>query len=296
MKYFLLILVLISSFIYGQELNCKITVNLEKLSGQSKDNLANFSTVVEDYMNKTRFTSERWEGGKIECAFNILLQTGSDNGNSYTAQIIVTSQRPIYKSTDNSLMLSINDNAWSFTYIKDQPLVQNQSVYDPVTSLLDYYAYVILGMDADSYEKLGGTRFFTKALDLVNLGATSSFSNGWQNSSATYSRRGLVEDILSDKYRPFREAFFDYHYNGIDIYQFKKDIALYYITKLVTTLEALRTKIDIRSVYIKVFFDAKNGELVQYLKEAPNKSELAKTLKRIDPSHAVKYDEITGGL
>lgn len=289
MKHVLFILLFSSALIFAQELNCKVTVNMEKIQNENKELLGNFQRSIEDYMNKTRFTSERWEGGKIECSMNILFQTANEN--LYTAQVVVSSLRPIYKSLKNSPMLNINDGQWTFTFERNQQLQSNQSVYDPVTSFLDYYAYVIIGLDADSFDKLGGTPFFSKALDLVNLGATSGqYSAGWQNSSAVYSRRGLVEDLMNEKFRAFREAIFDYHYNGIDIFQFKKDIALQNIVKLVNTLDAMRTKVDIRSVYFRVFFDAKNGELSEYLKALPNR-DIFKTLKKIDPAHMSKYDE-----
>lgn len=289
MKYILFFILTLTTINFGQELNCKITVNMEKIQTANKDLLTNFQKTIEDYMNKTRFTNERWEGGKIECSFNILFQSANDN--MYTAQVVVSSQRPIYKSLKNSLMLNVNDGSWTFLFEKNQQLQSNQSVYDPVTSFLDYYAYVIIGLDADSYDKLGGSPFFSKALDLVNLGATSgTYSAGWQNSSAVYSRRGLVEDLMNEKFRAFREAIFDYHYNGIDIFQFKKDIALQNIVKLVNTLDAMRTKVDLRSVFFRVFFDAKNGEIAEYLKALPNR-DIFKTLKKIDPSHTSKYDE-----
>jgi hypothetical protein len=244
-------------------------------------------------MNKTKFTNERWAGGKIDCSFEILFQTG--DGTSYTAQVVVSSQRPVYNSTQNSLMININDGAWAFTYQKDQPLNANQSVYDPITSFLDYYANVIIGFDADSFDKLGGSKYFLKALDLVNLGATSQFSNGWQNSSASFSRRSLVEDLVNEKYRPFREAFYEYYYNGLDVYNWNKDIALKNIAKVVFAIDDMRAKFDLNGVLMKVFFDSKNGELATYLKEYPNR-DIFKTLKKIDPAHGKKYDDAIIGL
>jgi hypothetical protein len=261
---------------------------MEKLQTADRAPLDGFQKTVEDYINKTKFTTERWEGGKIECSLNILLQTASQP--NYTAQVVVTSQRPLYHSTKNSLMLNINDGLWRFIYQKDQPLNPNQSVYDPITSFVDYYANVIIGLDADSFDKLGGTRYLTKALDLVNLGATSSFSDGWQNSSASYSRRGLVEDLISEKYRPFREAFYEYHYNGLDVFNWNQDIAIRNMAKLVNAIDFIRTKGDINTTLMKVFFDSKNGEMAEYFKVYPNR-DIYKTLKKIDPSHAKKYDD-----
>jgi hypothetical protein len=293
MKYFLLIFVFSIYIGFAQELNCKVSVNMEKLQSAAKDPLNGFQKTVEDYLNKTKFTSDRWEGGKIECSMNILIQT-ADNPN-YTAQVIVTSQRPLYHSPQNSLMMNVNDGSWRFTYQKDQPLNPNQTVYDPITSFMDYYANVMIGLDADSYDKLGGTRFFTKALDLVNLGATSGFSDGWQNSSAAFSRRGLVEDLMSEKYRPFREAFYEYHYNGLDVFNWNQDIAIKNMAKLVFAIDMIRTQGDINTVLMKVFFDAKNGEMAERFKVYQNR-DIYKTLKKIDPSHSQKYDDaLIGG-
>jgi hypothetical protein len=292
MKYFLLIIVLFTFVGLAQELNCKVTVNMEKLQSAAKDPLVGFQKTLEDYLNKTKFTPDRWEGGKIECSMNILFQT-ADNPN-YTAQVIVSSQRPLYQSTQNSLMLNINDGSWRFTYQKDQSLNSNQSIYDPITSFLDYYAYVIIGLDADSYDKLGGTRYFSKALDLVNLGATSAFSDGWQNSSASYSRRGLVEDLVSEKYRSFREAFYEYHYNGLDIFTWNQNIAIKNMAKLVFAIDNIRAKNDINTVLMKVFFDSKNGEMAESFKVYPNR-DIYKTLKKIDPAHTKKYDDALFG-
>jgi hypothetical protein len=288
MKYFLFIFLAFVSVGLSQELNCQITVNMDKLQTSARDPLMGFQKVVEDYLNKTKFTPEKWEGGRIECSMNILLQT-ADQPN-YTAQVVVTSQRPLYHSSQNSLMLNINDGTWRFSYQKDQPLNSNQSVYDPITSFLDYYVNVIIGLDADSYDKLSGTRYFSKALDLVNLGATSAYSDGWQNSSASFSRRGLVEDLMSEKYRPFREAFYEYHYNGLDVFDWNQNIAVKNMAKLVNAIDNIRAKSDINTVLMKVFFDSKSGEMAERFKVYPNR-DIYQTLKKIDPAHAKKYDD-----
>ncbi len=279
---------LIYSVSFGQELNCKVTVNYESIPVVNRELLADFAQTIEDYMNKTKFT-DKWDGDKIECALTIFF-TGASSEINYSAQAVVTSQRPIYNSTKNSLMLSINDAQWSFVYEKNQTLYATQSIFDPLTSFLDYYAYVIIGFDLDSYEELSGSTYFTKAFDIVNLGATSGFRIGWEKSSSSYSRRGLVEDLLNEKFRFFREAYFNYHYNGLDLFTDKRQAAFKNITKLIDVLDMMRTKVDINSVLIKTFFDAKSGEIIEYLRTYPDKSIFNK-LKKIDPPHALKYDD-----
>ena len=289
MKKILFILVILARVSFAQELNCLVTVNMEKLQSAARDPLKDFQRVVEEYLNKTKFTGEKWEGGRIDCSMTILFQTADNT--SYTAQVVVTSQRLIYHSQQNSLMLSVNDGSWSLNYQKDQALNPNQTNYDPITSFLDYYAYVIIGLDLDSYDKLGGSNYFRKALDIVNLGATSQFSSGWQNSSAAYSRRGLVEDLINERYRAFREAYYEYHYNGIDVYyNWNKDIGLKNMAKIVFAIDNMRAKMDLNSVLMKVFFDSKSGEMAQFFKEYPNR-DIYKTMKKIDPGHGKKYDD-----
>lgn len=288
MKLILTFLFALSSLLYSQELNCTVTVNSESLPVESRDRLSDFGDAVENYINQTRFTDDSWEYPKINCAFSIFVTSASDETH-YQAQIVVTSQRQIYKSNDNSLMLSINDNAWNFEYLKGQPLNNRQSIFDPITGLLNYYAYIILGFDADSWDELGGTVYFTDASDVVNLGSTSNFKTGWERNSSSYSRSGLVNDLLNEKYRPFREAIYGYYY-GIDIYSKNKAEGQAEIAKLVTALVNLKTKIDLTGVFIKVFFDAKYGEIIDRLKGYPDKTIFEK-LKKIDPAHIAKYDQ-----
>ncbi len=288
MKSLIFFILVLTTVTFSQELNCKVSVNYESIPVVNRELLANFSQTVEEYLNKTRFT-DKWEGDKIDCAFNIFF-IGASSDINYSAQAVITSQRPIYKSEKNSLMLSINDPQWSFLFEKNQTLYPTQSVFDPLTSFLDYYAYIIIGFDMDSYDELAGNPFFTKAFDIVNLGANSSYRTGWEKTSSSYSRRGLVEDLLNEKYRPFREAYFNYHYNGLDIFSEKKSLAIKNIIKLVDVLEVLRSKVDINSVLLKTFFDSKSGEIIESLKTYPDKSIFVK-LRKIDPSRGLKYDE-----
>jgi hypothetical protein len=288
MKIILLLLFAFTSLLYSQELNCTVSVNMESLPVESRDLLSDFSNSIETYMNQTRFTDQNWQYPKITCALSIFVTSAADESH-YQAQIVVTSQREILKSERRSLMLSINDNTWSFEYVKGQPLYSRQSVFEPVTSLLNYYAFVILGFDGDSWDELGGTSYFSKAYDIVNLGANSNFKTGWERNSSSYSRRALVEDLLNEKYRPFREAIYVYYY-GIDLYEQNPAKGQKYIVQLVDALAELKKKVDLNGVFVKVFFDAKYGEIIDRLKTYPDKKIFEK-LKKIDPAHLAKYDE-----
>lgn len=289
MKLLIILLFSATSLIYSQELNCKVLVNFESLPVANRELLINFGPLLEDYLNKTRFTTDNWEGDKIDCTFNIFI-TSAASEVSYSAQVVVISQRPVYNSIKTSSMILVNDNSWSFTYEKTQQINPDLSTFDPLRSLLDFYALMIIGYDLDSYGKLAGSPLYSRAMDIVNLGASNRSNPGWETTSSTYNRKGFVEDLLNEKYRPFREAFFEYHYNGIDIYAQNKKAAHDKIVNLINTLESMRNKVDLNSVLIKSFFDAKHGEIVDYLKDYPDKN-IFKVLKKVDPPHTSKYDE-----
>lgn len=288
--FFVVIFLLISVSIYPQELNCKVIVNYENLPVKNRELLVDFRNVVEGYMNTTRFTDEVWEGDKIDCTLNIFF-TSASSDIEYGAQIVVVSQRPIYQSTMNSPMLTINDGDWSFKYEVGQSMYVNFNVFDPLTSLLDYYGLVIIGFDTDTFEEFGGTPYFKKAFDIVNRASNSSYNNGWLANNNVYSRWGLVSDLLNEKYAAFRSAIFDYHY-GIDIFAQDKEIGQAKIVELINVLYSLYQQSGIiKSVFVQTFFNAKYGEISDRLKDYHDNTIFNK-LKKIDPSHAGRYDQM----
>ncbi|MBI3123815.1 MAG: DUF4835 family protein [Ignavibacteriales bacterium] len=278
---------------FAQELEANITVNTEQLPTASRDRLDSFVNQIQDYLNNNKYTGKPWEGEKIKCNFTIFFTGASDDVN-YSAQLVVTSQRPIEGSRLNSLMLTIMDNAWSFRYEKGQAMYFNQSNFDGLTSFLDYYAYIIIGFDSDSYYDLGGTDLFQKALDIAVKGASSKYAKGWALETAAFNRRALVDNLLNSKYQQFRSDYFNYHYNGLDLLNSKdakeRAVALPKMVNLVKNLEKSKGSIDWRSVLLKVFFDAKAGEISEYFRGRVEPA-LFTTLKRIDASHTTKYDE-----
>jgi hypothetical protein len=287
MKKIFLFLFVLTANTWAQELNCRVDVNFENVSVRNRELLSDFASVIESYMNTNKFTDDIWDV-KIDCALSIFFISASSDFD-YSAQIVVVSQRPIYQSTNNSQILKINDGQWQFRYERGQALYAGQSTFDPLTSLLDYYAQIIIGFDYDTWEEFGGTKYFQRAQDIVNLGATSGASFGWQSSSSPYNRWGLVNDILSEKYAAFRSSIFDYHY-GIDIYDQNKELGQQKIAALVNTLYDMYERSGgIKSVFIRTFFDAKNGEIIDYLRDYPDPTIFPK-LKNIDPPHSAGYD------
>jgi hypothetical protein len=184
------------------------------------------------------------------------------------------------------------DGGWDFTYEPRQSMSYNPLEFDPLTSFLDFYAYLIIGYDYDSYEAYSGTEMYQKAFNIVILGNNSSFKNGWELARSGYNRRGLLEDLTNEKYGQFRKDFFNYHYNGLDMLNDDPEVGISYIKKLVTNLYENNAKYS-RSLLLRVFFDAKNGELIDIFKNREKDNEIFMMLKKIDPGHISKYNEVT---
>ena len=287
---FVLFLLLLPTFSIAQELRATVTVNYEQMSLDAKDKLVSFQQEVERYLNNTRFTEQEWEGDPITCSFNIFFLTNTGDIN-YTAQVVVNSQRPVYRSANNSLMLNVMDKEWGFSYEKSQSMLFNLIEFDPLTSFLNYYAYLIIGLDMDSYNPMGGTDYFNQAYDIAIKGSTSKFKSGWTVENKQYNRRKLLDEIGGANFVTFRRDFFDYHYNGLDIYSQNKAQARKNIVKLVDHLYENMNKIGRGSVYLKVFFDAKAPELVSYMKDSEEKELFFTKLMKINPENLSKYEK-----
>lgn len=290
----LILILLLPAIIVAQELDATVVVNYEQLTNIHKERLVNFGRAVQDYLNNNKFSGQNWEFDRIKCNFNIFFSKTSEEF-KYGAQVVITSQRKIFNSTKVSLMLTVFDNSWEFSYEKNQALYFNQSDFDPITSFLDFYALIIIGMDMDSYgpEPFGGSDLFTRASDIAVRGSSSLFSDSWQIKSTSYNKRGLVDNLLNTNYQQFRQDFMDYHFSGLDLFNEDRKTAYSNMVKLVNNLAEKKDRLDPRSSLLKIFFDAKAGEFSEFLKDYPDK-EVFETLKRIDPSHTSKYDAAFG--
>ena len=174
MKWLVLLLTFASfSIAAAQEINATVTLNYDALSGTDRENVTDLGSAIQNYINTYQWTGQNFRGPKIQVTMNIYLMSGS-NG-VYAAQAFVGSQRPIYKSSNVSPMMRVMDNAWQFAYTKGQPLLHDQFHFNSLTGFVDYYMYMVLGFDYDSYDPMGGTKYFQDASNIVAQGQNSTY-------------------------------------------------------------------------------------------------------------------------
>jgi hypothetical protein len=284
------VVLLVSSISLAQEFDCEVTMNVDQLTAEGRENLSDFVQQVKQYLNNYRWTSEDFGDEKIKCNFDIQI-LGSPRSNHFVAKVFIGSLRPIKKQNQNTAVVRILDENWEFDYVRNQSLIHESFLFDPLVSFLDYYAYILLGYDFDTWNAGGGTPYFQKALTIVNRARGSSGGKGWEpTAQASYSRGQLVEELLNPKFQDFREAFAKYHFKGLDLLYKNPLKAKDNISAALETISKLQEKLNTRALIIKLFFETKYLELAQTFLDYP-KAEIYDFLSTIDPSHQKTYRE-----
>jgi hypothetical protein len=290
---FFILLVVATPFLVSQELNCSVTIHTESIQSAQLGYLRSFTQDIERYMNNTRFSNEDLDGEKIQCSLDIsFISATSDN--HYQVQVFVLSQRPIYigneKSDRSTLVIRIMDNNWSFTYSPNQRMNHDEMVFDPLTGFLDFYAYLIIGYDLETYIPMSGSPCFQKALNTVQLASNSAAAKDWQQSSASYSKFGITDELSSVKYNAFRTAFNNYHFDGIDLLGTERQKGLDNMLAAIESINEIRLRQNSSSVVVKQFFDAKYREIAEAFQSSPDRSVYEK-LSTYDQEHRATYQE-----
>ena len=276
----------------AQELDARVEVNLTALSDADRQAFGNFKHDVEQYLNSNSWTTD-FTGDRIRCSFQFNI--GTNNGGDYTGQLFINSTRPLYKSTERTTMLNLLDGNVEFTYYLGQSL-QHGNNFRPLESLLDFYAYLIIAQDYDSYKQEAGTMFYQQAQTIAVI-ANSASGTGWQEdmtSIGTYSRVGYVNDAMNANIRAFRDLIFMYHYDGLDLLSTKPDDARQAIGDAIDSLVTLKHESSAAnsSVFLREFFESKYPELTDLARLFPdNVSIYFQKLEYLDPTHSEYYSD-----
>jgi hypothetical protein len=285
--------ILSSSILRAQELNCSVQVNSDQIQTSDKKVFETLQTSIFEFMNNRRWTNDQYlNQERIECSIliNITERISSDQ---FKATIQIQSRRPVYKASYNTPIFNFLDNDFEFRYVEFQPLEFNETQFTTnLTSVLAYYAYVVIGMDYDSFSLEGGSPYFQKAQLVVN-NAQSSSEKGWKAYENVRNRYWITENLLNPSFRPLRAAYYKYHRQGFDLMTENKDNARAAITESIEMLRKVQADKP-GSVLMQLFFVAKSEEIVSVYTQAfpDEKNKVVNALNQIDPANANKYAEI----
>jgi hypothetical protein len=291
-KIFSILFVCLFSSVYSQELNCKVVVNYDKITNTNNQIFKSLETSLSEFVNKTVWTEKSYKPNeKINCSMFITLN--SYDSNNFEASIQVQSFRPVFNSSFTTPVLNINDTDFNFQYVEFQNLFFNPNTYDSnLISTIAFYSYMILGLDAETFELNSGTEYFQSAQQVLNLAAPSGGA-GWSQTSKTNNRFYLVTDILSTTFKPIRETLFQYHFNGLDMMSKDLKSSKEVILSALKNINGLH-QIRPNAYLTRVFFDAKADEIVSIFTAGPTVSSdgLVDDLSRVSPTNSSKWVNI----
>jgi hypothetical protein len=281
---------------HAQELNCQVIINTSQIQGSANKQIFDqLQKSIFDFVNNRKWSNDIFGSQeKINCTFQIIINKslGSDE---YSASIQVESARPIYKSAYSSTIFNFQDDDFQFKFQQFSQLEFNENTFqNNLTSVLAYYAYVVLANDYDSFSPLGGTQYWQKAQQIVN-NAQSANESGWVSSQSQRNRYWLVENTLQPVFKGLRDCMYEYNKNGLDIMFEKTDEGRAAILKSLDLLMPVY-KSRPASFNMQLFFNAKADELVNIFKGASpeEKNKIMELLSTLDPSRTNKYSKIQG--
>jgi hypothetical protein len=291
-KILAILLLLICINTQAQDLNCTIEVRSDIIQASNKEIFTDLENAVSQFINQRKWISDKIQPQeKINC--NIVINITTFNIDQFQAEVNITSSRPVYGTTYNTPIFSHFDQEWSFQYAQFQSLdYQENADVMKLTTLLAFYANVIIGMDFDSFYPEGGQPYFNKALQIRNLSQSSS---GWGPSAGSGNRNKfyIIDQLMDDRFRPLRSANFQYHMQGMDKF---KDDNVTSRKEIFESLEKIRSIQELlpNSVIFKIFFQAKREELISIFKEAEPglKNRAIELLGKLDPSNVTNYAKI----
>ena len=218
----------------AQELNCQVEIVTTKLQQADAKIFKTLEQSIFEFMNNQNWTSDIFEPHeRIECNIHITI-TEELAIDKFKGKLIINASRPIHNSSYNSVLLNHVDNDFVFNYAEYENLEFNENIFlSNLTSILGYYAYLIIGLDYDSYSLKGGTEFFNKAQTVVHNvppNISTDDAPGWKPYESTRNRAQLIDQYTDAKFSSFRTSSYQYHLQGLDLMYDKPKIARQVVT------------------------------------------------------------------
>ncbi|PKA96613.1 uncharacterized protein DUF4835 [Flavobacteriaceae bacterium MAR_2009_75] len=289
--FILLFFILFGSFLHAQELNCLITINADQVSQTNQQVFKTLERSLNDFVNKNKWTNRTYkENERIKAQMFITITNYESN--RFEGNIQIQSSRPVFNTSYETPVFNYKDGQFNFEYLEFQPLVFNENVFDSnLVGVISYYVYVILGLDADTFALEGGTEHFRKAQQITTQAQGTSYS-GWDQNTDR-SRFELIDNLLSNTYREYRIAMYNYHRKGLDILGDNNSTGKQVIAG---TMKLFETMIKRRpnAFLIQTFFDAKSEEIQNVFSDGPKVDiiQLKETLNRVAPLYSSTWNDI----
>ena len=279
--------------VYAQELNCQVEINTSEIESSSAQIFKTLESTIAEYMNTTAFTRHHFSPNeKINCRMFFNIKEYSDN--NIKAELQIQSSRPVYNSIYTTTLFNFKDNNVQFTYQEYEPLTFSLTTMESqLTAILNFYAYLILALDYDSFAPKGGQEFYDRAQTVV-LQAQSSGESGWRMFEDSRNRSAILSAFTDPATSVMRDILYDYHRKGLDEMSMSPEKARSVITRIVTEdLPKIYSNAPM-SVALTIFRDAKLDEVINIFTQGTDteKKDVTRELNELYPTDNRRISEI----
>lgn len=287
-----LVILVYSVTLTAQELNCTVNINSDQIQGSNKSVFNTLQKSMTEFLNNRKWTELSFTNSeRIECTMNIIVK--KVDGDAFTTEITIQSKRPVYNASYTTTLFNFKDKDFNFNYKEFDQLELNQSsITSNLTAVLAYYAYVIIGYDMDSFSRLGGTSAFQAAESIVNAAQGASLT-GWRAFENNRNRYALINNLLDEAFKKYRNYFYEYHRLGLDEMTVN---AVNGRAKIADGLTILRETNRARpsAIVISSFLETKNDELINIFKKGSTqeKTDAVQILCDVNPTMSNRYETI----
>lgn len=201
----------------AQELNARVTINSSKVGVTDKGVFDNLQKTLEQFINERQWTELQFQQNeRIACNFNITIDKYDKTSNMFECTAMIQANRPVYNSQYTSTLYNNKDANFSFNFAEfDQLNFNDETIDNQLTALIAYYAYLIIGLDLDSFAPMGGTDILQRCMNLTNNAQNLEFT-GWKAFDDSRNRFAIINDYLDEAMKPFRQFQYDYYRKGLD--------------------------------------------------------------------------------
>ena len=291
-----ILLVLIYVFGNAQEFNIEVNINAPALTTADPKVLRTLERSVSEFFNHQKWTNDKFETEeRIEGSIQINISQ-DPSPTTFVGTILISTARPVYNSSYTTSLINHVDNDFKIRYEENAPIRDNSTVFtDNLSSILTYYAHLILGYDYDTFSPNGGDKHFKIAQNIVSNipQPIADGKNGWTASESSRNRYWIIENILNARFRPYRKAYYEYHRQGLD---FMADNALVGKQNMLASLKAIdRVNRSFRnSMLLHMFSNSKRKEILDIYKNSlkPEQREIYNIMSTIDPAQASSLAEL----
>ncbi|MEM0993084.1 MAG: DUF4835 family protein [Bacteroidota bacterium] len=291
------ILLLLQMGLMAQELNFQVTINTPQLQTTDPKVFEALEGQVQEFLNNTKWTNDIFDFEE-RIKGNLVININEEqSATRFTAEVAIQTTRPIYGSGEETVMINFQDrNVW-FDYEQYQPLIFNQNTYnDHLTAILAYYAYIVIGLDYDSFSPIGGEPYFQIAQEIVNTipqGVAGQEPRSWRAQDGKINRYWLIENLLSPRVRPLRQALYDYHRQGLDLMSQDAIAGRAIITQAIESISSVQRAYP-NAMILQIFSNAKSDEITSIFKAAnmQEKNKVIQVMTRVDGARSAKYRSI----